>query len=70
MAIIGIGLGTSNPGDTQLGGTDMNRAVFDYLAEKFKEENGFDPRQDLKARARLLEAAPGPHSLPRHREAA
>jgi molecular chaperone DnaK len=44
-------------GDTQLGGTDMNVAVFEYLADKFKEETGIDPRADIKARARLLEAA-------------
>jgi molecular chaperone DnaK len=43
-------------GDTQLGGTDMNRAVFEHLADKFKQENGVDPREDLKGRARLLEA--------------
>jgi molecular chaperone DnaK len=43
-------------GDTQLGGTDMNRAVFEYLADQFKEDHGIDPRDDLKARARLLEA--------------
>lgn len=44
-------------GDTQLGGTDMNRAIFDHLAEKFTEEHGIDPRSDARARARILEAA-------------
>jgi len=44
-------------GDTQLGGTDMNHAVFEYLADKFKEEHGVDPREDAMARARIVEAA-------------
>ena len=44
-------------GDTQLGGTDMNVVVFDYLADKFKEDTGVDVRDDLKAKARVLEAA-------------
>ncbi|MBI3849062.1 MAG: molecular chaperone DnaK [Verrucomicrobia bacterium] len=43
-------------GDTQLGGTDMNLAVFEHLADKFKEQTGVDPRTDIKARARLMEA--------------
>jgi molecular chaperone DnaK len=44
-------------GDTQLGGTDMNRAVFDYLVTKFREDSGLDLQDDPKARARCLEAA-------------
>lgn len=44
-------------GDTQLGGTDMNRSVFDYLAERFRTESGVDIRSDRMASARLLEAA-------------
>lgn len=36
-------------GDTQLGGTDMNRAVLEHLAAKFKEEHGVDPRDDARA---------------------
>jgi molecular chaperone DnaK len=44
-------------GDTQLGGTDMNLAVFAYLAERFKDETGSDVSEDAMARARLLEAA-------------
>ena len=44
-------------GDTQLGGTDMNLAVFDHLADRFKEDTGFDVRTDLTAKARLIEAA-------------
>jgi molecular chaperone DnaK len=44
-------------GDTQLGGTDMNLAVFDYLAGGFKEDTGFDVRTDPTAKARRIEAA-------------
>ena len=44
-------------GDTHLGGTDMNLAIFEALAERFRQSSGLDVRQDLKARARLLEAA-------------
>jgi molecular chaperone DnaK len=44
-------------GDTQLGGTDMNLVIFEYLADRFKDETGFDVRNDAKAKARLLEAA-------------
>ncbi len=44
-------------GDTQLGGTDMDQNLLDYLAEKFKTEVGIDIRSDAKATARLKEAA-------------
>jgi molecular chaperone DnaK len=44
-------------GDTQLGGTDMNENVRDYLAQKFELQNGVDVHSDRKAMARLLEAA-------------
>jgi molecular chaperone DnaK len=44
-------------GDTQLGGTDMNLAIFEYLADRFKDETGYDVRQDAMAKARVLEAA-------------
>lgn len=44
-------------GDTQLGGTDMNENIFDYLVKRFKEQTGIDIRGDRKAEARLLEAA-------------
>ena len=44
-------------GDTQLGGTDMNSALFDDLAERFRQQSGIDVKADPKARARLLEAA-------------
>lgn len=44
-------------GDTRLGGTDMNQAIFDALAQRFLEQSGIDVRRDVKAAARLLEAA-------------
>lgn len=44
-------------GDTQLGGTDMNQLIFDHLAERFQMSTGVDPRSDIKAAARLMEAA-------------
>jgi len=47
----------STSGDTQLGGTDMNNALFVHLAERFRAESGIDVRSDTKAAARLLEAA-------------
>jgi molecular chaperone DnaK len=44
-------------GDTRLGGTDMNQAIFEHLAQRFRETAGIDLRADRKAAARLLEAA-------------
>ena len=44
-------------GDTRLGGTDMNQAIFDVLALRFLQQSGIDVRRDPKAAARLLEAA-------------
>lgn len=44
-------------GDTQLGGTDMDQKLLDYLAERFRNESGLDIRSDNKAMARLREAA-------------
>jgi len=47
----------STNGDTRLGGSDMDQALVDYLAEKFKKEHNVDLKKDAKARQRLLEAA-------------
>ena len=44
-------------GDTQLGGSDMDQTLVDYLANEFKKQHGVDPRDDPKALQRLLEAA-------------
>jgi molecular chaperone DnaK len=47
----------STSGDTQLGGTDMDNALIDYIVEEFKKETGIDLRNDKMAMMRLKEAA-------------
>jgi molecular chaperone DnaK len=47
-------LGTS--GDTQLGGTDLDNAVVNYLIEEFKNQTGIDLSNDPMAMRRLKEA--------------
>jgi molecular chaperone DnaK len=44
-------------GDTELGGTDMDQVIVDYLVEQFKKESGVDARSDTQAMKRLNEAA-------------
>jgi molecular chaperone DnaK len=44
-------------GDTQLGGTDMDLALVDYIATEFKKESGIDVRNDRMAAQRIREAA-------------
>ncbi len=44
-------------GDTQLGGTDMDNALIDYIAGEFKKEVGIDVRNDKMAHQRIREAA-------------
>lgn len=44
-------------GDTQLGGTDMDQRVVEYLAGHFREQSGIDVHGDAVAMARLREAA-------------
>ena len=44
-------------GDTQLGGTDMDQLVQDHLAKQFQAQTGIDVHGDIKAMARLREAA-------------
>jgi len=43
-------------GDTQLGGTDMDNALIDYVAGEFRKENGIDLSKDKLAQTRLKEA--------------
>lgn len=43
-------------GDTQLGGTDMDNALIDYVAVEFRKEAGIDLREDKLAQTRLKEA--------------
>ena len=47
----------STSGDTKTGGTDLDQAVMDYLIGEFRRETGIDLRGDVKAMARLKEAA-------------
>ena len=47
----------STNGDTQLGGSDMDQAVVDYLADEFKKQHDVDLKKDPKALQRLFEAA-------------
>ncbi|HOW28929.1 MAG TPA: molecular chaperone DnaK [Elusimicrobiota bacterium] len=46
----------STSGDTKLGGTDMDNAIIDYIAEEFRKEHGIDLRNDKMAVQRLKEA--------------
>jgi molecular chaperone DnaK len=43
-------------GNTQLGGTDMDKLIFDTLAERFRAQTGADIRGDRMASVRLREA--------------
>ena len=45
----------STSGDTQLGGTDMDNALLDFVAEDFRSQNGIDLRVDKMAMQRLRE---------------
>ncbi|QHN07733.1 molecular chaperone DnaK [Methanothermobacter sp. THM-2] len=47
----------STSGDTQLGGTDMDNAIMNYLSDEFKKETGIDLMEDDQAVQRLREAA-------------
>lgn len=47
----------STSGDTQTGGTDVDNAVLNYLADEFKTQTGIDLRSDKMAMMRLKDAA-------------
>lgn len=47
----------STNGDTQLGGTDMDNTLINYIADEFKANNGIDLRNDRVAIQRVREAA-------------
>ena len=47
----------STAGDTQLGGTDMDRILVEYLVDEFKNKEGVDLRSDSMALQRIREAA-------------
>jgi molecular chaperone DnaK len=44
-------------GDTKTGGTDLDQAVIEYVISEFKRETGIDLNGDVKAMARLKDAA-------------
>ena len=47
----------STSGDTQLGGTDMDNLLVDFLLKEFKKTEGIDLSKDKVAMQRLREAA-------------
>ena len=61
VTIMEFGGGTftvlATSGDTQLGGTDMDNAVYEWIAAEFKKMEGIDIRSDKMAVNRVKEAA-------------
>ncbi|RDJ32132.1 MAG: molecular chaperone DnaK [Crenarchaeota archaeon] len=47
----------STSGDTQLGGTDMDKILIDYVVDQFKKKEGIDLSSDNTAMTRIREAA-------------
>ena len=47
----------STSGDTQLGGTDMDKVLIDYILDEFKKKEGLDLSQDTTAMTRIREAS-------------
>lgn len=47
----------STSGDTQLGGTDMDNAIIDWVLKEFKEKEGIELRNDSVAMQRIREAS-------------
>ena len=47
----------STSGDTQLGGTDMDNTLVEYIAKEFKADTGIDITKDKTASQRVREAA-------------
>jgi len=61
VTIMEFGGGTfsvlATSGDTQLGGTDMDNAIYDWIASEFQKLEGIDIRNDKMAVTRVKEAA-------------
>ena len=61
VTVLEIGDGTfevlSTDGNAFLGGDDFDNAIIDWLAKEFKDENGFDVKNDKMALQRLKDAA-------------
>ena len=53
----GVFVVKATSGNTQLGGTDMDRVIQDHLAAQFREQTGIDVSADRAASARLREAS-------------
>ena len=47
----------STSGDTQLGGTDMDNLLVEYVVQEFRKQSGLDVRSDKAAMMRIREAA-------------
>jgi len=47
----------STSGDTQLGGTDMDNSIVDFIVKEFKADTGIDISKDKMATQRVREAA-------------
>ena len=47
----------STSGDTQLGGTDMDKVLVDYIVDNFRKTSGIDLTKDSAAMVRVREAA-------------
>jgi molecular chaperone DnaK len=47
----------STSGDTQLGGTDIDNIILNYISDNFEKKNNIDLRKDDQARERLREAS-------------
>ena len=47
----------STSGDTQIGGTDVDKALMEYIVDEFKRQTSIDLANDKMAAARLKEAA-------------
>ena len=45
----------STSGDTQLGGSDMDKAIIDYVADEFRKKEGIDLSNDSTAMTRIKE---------------
>ena len=61
VTIMEFGGGTftvlATSGDTQLGGTDMDNLIYEWIAAEFKKQEGIDLRNDKMAINRVKEAA-------------
>ena len=47
----------STSGDTQLGGTDMDNTLVEYIVQEFRKQSGLDVRSDKAAMMRIRDAA-------------